>query len=437
MSTSESASPKSRGRHRAHKSGANIPSSIASYPKNAHSDAQQFHKTNSDTMPRQTRDNVTPPESPQAHHQATNGKKKRKPKPRPREVNTDFHPTSFQGYDSHTNSSSNEESTGGPSSPSQFLMTTPTKAYAGPNFHSSPAPSTLPVPKWFSKSLPATPNATTSLHAMLDIDEGDKITTLSHSLEDQESPLQRLFRADKEEKARRGQNSPPKSLPPALATLAHTPPPESPTQVRRLSPDGLEVQFSELFTMELEQKSKTAQQNILGRNLFPTLPVNSRASEAVARQKADALRSFLSEPKPLIKPRAGDDSTQQGKPTSGPATPVKRQSAVQPKQGSTTLRTPPAPRTSQPKRRNPPKTAPIPERQPHFILSPPKAPKGPYASAKTTAPKRDYKPFASSASVTRGDLSTDSVLQVSEMEEYLRRILRLERNAIAAPAVAS
>lgn len=92
---------------------------------------------------------------------------------------------------------------------------TPAQAYAGPTFHASPAPSALPIPKFFSKSLPPVEN------------DGDFKTTLQeHSSEEsstksddsptmskllhvgraqtrEASPLDMFFNADREEKARR------------------------------------------------------------------------------------------------------------------------------------------------------------------------------------------------------------------------------------------
>ncbi|PWW80440.1 hypothetical protein C7212DRAFT_350616 [Tuber magnatum] len=76
------------------------------------------------------------------------------------------------------------------------------KPYAGPLFHSSPNPSALPVPKFFSKSVPATP-AGNGLQAMVESEDSeDNSTTSSSAGQGGESHLQRLFRADKEEKER-------------------------------------------------------------------------------------------------------------------------------------------------------------------------------------------------------------------------------------------
>ncbi|KAL2350482.1 hypothetical protein BJ546DRAFT_820417, partial [Cryomyces antarcticus] len=89
-------------------------------------------------------------------------------------------------------------------------------AYAGPTFHASPAPSSLPVPKFFSKSVPAdTPPQ--SLQSRLDAESensgsssiSDVTPPITHAVpvERHESPLDIFFKADREEKAKRRSSS--------------------------------------------------------------------------------------------------------------------------------------------------------------------------------------------------------------------------------------
>ncbi|KAL1616539.1 hypothetical protein SLS56_011377 [Neofusicoccum ribis] len=96
---------------------------------------------------------------------------------------------------------------------------TPAKesAYAGPAFHASPAPASLPMPKFFSKSVPAN-DAPASMQNRLD-QESDSSGTSEKSespplvgatpvdrappRRTEESPLDLFFRADREEKARK------------------------------------------------------------------------------------------------------------------------------------------------------------------------------------------------------------------------------------------
>lgn len=98
-------------------------------------------------------------------------------------------------------------------------IATPSQAYAGPTFHASPAPSSLPIPKFFqkslSKSVPETAQAN-GLAAMMDSEvseqalspessEPSPVREKAERLQQQakeDSPLDIFFRADREEKAR-------------------------------------------------------------------------------------------------------------------------------------------------------------------------------------------------------------------------------------------
>ncbi|MCJ1276957.1 hypothetical protein MMC21_004765 [Puttea exsequens] len=92
------------------------------------------------------------------------------------------------------------------------LNETPARAYAGPTFHASPAASSLPIPKFFSKSVPNV-DRTSSLKGMME-QSGPKTTSESEgsppeenrqpfgSQACEESPLDIFFRADKEARAR-------------------------------------------------------------------------------------------------------------------------------------------------------------------------------------------------------------------------------------------
>lgn len=81
------------------------------------------------------------------------------------------------------------------SGPPKLSSTPPSKAYAGPTFHTSPAPSALPTPKFFSKSVPAG----TSLQTMMESDVRDTTTPASAGREQSQSHLEILFRAAREE----------------------------------------------------------------------------------------------------------------------------------------------------------------------------------------------------------------------------------------------
>lgn len=91
----------------------------------------------------------------------------------------------------------------------------PSKAYAGPTFHASPAASSLPMPKFYSKSVPNV-DKTKSLKTMMEQDAPDsssgsegspalehaEVTTDPRARGD--SPLDIFFRADREAKSRTG-----------------------------------------------------------------------------------------------------------------------------------------------------------------------------------------------------------------------------------------
>lgn len=101
-------------------------------------------------------------------------------------------------------------------------ITTPLKqAYAGPTFHASPAPSTLPKPKFFSKSVSS--STPSSLQARLEADKGKNQTPSPESDSQaylaprssqptptarEESPLDVFFNADRAEKARQQSSDP-------------------------------------------------------------------------------------------------------------------------------------------------------------------------------------------------------------------------------------
>jgi hypothetical protein len=115
---------------------------------------------------------------------------------------------------------------------------TPMKAYAGPTFHASPAPSSLPIPKFFSKSVPSG-TGHPSLQSRLEKEENvsppeaNSSTSNSSPAMDEakpqpaakhESPLDIFFKADQAEKSNR------KSLgAPAQKTSVLQPPQAAPT----------------------------------------------------------------------------------------------------------------------------------------------------------------------------------------------------------------
>lgn len=95
---------------------------------------------------------------------------------------------------------------------------TPSKAYAGPTFHASPAASSLPLPMFFSKSVPNV-DKNTALSQMMEQELSDpisesegspcagKIQPADERHARDESPLDFFFRADREAKGKGGTNA--------------------------------------------------------------------------------------------------------------------------------------------------------------------------------------------------------------------------------------
>ena len=126
------------------------------------------------------------------------------------------------------NNSTSDSASRAPNPPIEVSQATitPSKSapqmYAGPTFHASPAPSSLPIPKFFAKTTPSserfsdtnTANSDNSSELESSSGNGDESPTLRNSLRIDESharepsPLDIFFKADRAEKARLGQHSP-------------------------------------------------------------------------------------------------------------------------------------------------------------------------------------------------------------------------------------
>ncbi len=113
----------------------------------------------------------------------------------------------------------------GSSTPVRSTASPMKAAYAGPTFHASPAPSALPMPSFFSKSVPET-NSDEARTASVDEDasgtDGDCLRKENAQIAEQrqaqdESPLDIFFKADRHEKAERRKSSAP-VLPSGMAS---------------------------------------------------------------------------------------------------------------------------------------------------------------------------------------------------------------------------
>lgn len=134
--------------------------------------------------------------------------------------------------------------------PNASAIATPSKAaYAGPTFHASPAPSSLPVPRFFSKSVPG---PDTGLQARLDNDtdkeegfESDTGRLAPPTQNIQQSPLDMFFHADRQERAKRQSSS---GLSCSQPRVKHSDTPERPRLGQDPSNSG-----RDMFMMELDE----------------------------------------------------------------------------------------------------------------------------------------------------------------------------------------
>jgi hypothetical protein len=213
--------PRGKRANNPNNTGQNRPKPESALTKKFREAAQQDQGTASDSAMNSVVNEglVTPPatpgpaakQNPAAHYvsdsavgmQTEKGKKKNKKKDRKRP--TDITTTNIQ-----TITPPQQPSDLSTTPPNDLLLgkATPSKAYAGACFHSSPAPNALPLPKFFSKSVPSTSDGP-SLSKMLAEAEAAGLPDASNDSPPQTAPLASgtpldlLFKADKEEKARK------------------------------------------------------------------------------------------------------------------------------------------------------------------------------------------------------------------------------------------
>ncbi|EPE29916.1 hypothetical protein GLAREA_01076 [Glarea lozoyensis ATCC 20868] len=260
---------------------------------------------------------TTPPRTPRRNNQAQNAtnstarengskQKSRNKKNKPQNVTTS---PAMKGRDRTTPPLGSTSSAGLPSKP----MNTPSNGmFAGPTFHASPAPSALPIPSFYSKSVPDSPGLkTTRSFQEASLSEAESPTPpatlpLGDKVPREESPLDFFFRADRAEKERARSAS---SLNPALKATGPFPPPQDhrniqtppavgsqrrPSHVQRTSTGG-----SGMFAMELDGPQSP------GASLGPAFstPYSDRINAAKknrpredaqnALERSEALKAYL------------------------------------------------------------------------------------------------------------------------------------------------
>lgn len=193
--------------------------------------------TQTDIKPNQTMQPTTPPRTPRKDAQSTQyvpnsaapetgSKQRSRHKNRPKNVMTS--PAAGRN-DRNTPPLNGAQSAGIPTS-ARPLNTPSTAAYAGSTFHASPAPSALPKPSFYSKSVPESPGIKDlrSLKAapLTSAASTPPVAPSVDHLSREESPLDLFFKADREEKARARSASSTKAF--AAPNGPFPPPPESP-----------------------------------------------------------------------------------------------------------------------------------------------------------------------------------------------------------------
>ncbi|MCJ1330111.1 hypothetical protein MMC10_006793 [Thelotrema lepadinum] len=148
------------------------------------------------------------------------------PTPSKRKINRGRRRTTTKQEENNSTSDSTSRVSRPPTDEEPQGTATPSKSalqmYAGPTFHASPAPSSLPIPKFFAKTTPLsekfsdtnTTHSDNSSELESSSGNGDESPTLRSSFRIDESharepsPLDIFFKADRAEKARLGQHSP-------------------------------------------------------------------------------------------------------------------------------------------------------------------------------------------------------------------------------------
>ena len=181
-------------------------SSYAAYPRNYQNNHRNAHShvlNHSDAEPNSSQQPSTPPRTPRRQEQFTNGNptetgSKQKPRnKRPKNVLTS---PAMVRNGRNTPPQGGQQSAALPQSSAKPILTPSTAAYAGPTFHASPAPSALPIPSFYSRSVPESPG----MKIMKEASQSppDAPPSSKTQVQREESPLDFFFKADREEKAR-------------------------------------------------------------------------------------------------------------------------------------------------------------------------------------------------------------------------------------------
>ncbi|KAI9839029.1 MAG: hypothetical protein M1837_002283 [Sclerophora amabilis] len=205
----------------------------------------------------------------------------------------------------------------GVSTPFKPPTTPPKAAYAGATFHASPAPSSLPIPSFFSQSVPELPAANSYSTTTGQSSKGNDISptrahsnVVGNSKTVDESPLDIFFKADREEKARAklGKASDASEGSPTT-TLLQSPlrDEDSPLKNRRNhSRNPTDSSISDIFPLEMDGTSATGRtpdpafatpykvrMNAIRPNTAPTTTTAMQSPDNDHGRKTQALKEML------------------------------------------------------------------------------------------------------------------------------------------------
>lgn len=173
-------------------------------------------------------------------------------------------------------------------------------AYAGPTFHASPAPSALPIPSFYSKSVPDSPSIRQMFKDKQTPSPAPTPPTEKASYND--SPLDIFFNADRAEKERARSAISAKIVngpfqPPAASSRISQTPPAPRSQNKAQNSQSKRISGSGIFTME-ELDGETESGSPFG-PAFST-PYSERINAArsgnqssKSSQNTDALKAYL------------------------------------------------------------------------------------------------------------------------------------------------
>lgn len=191
--------------------------------------------------------------------------------------------------------------------------------YAGPTFHASPAPSALPMPSFFSKSMPESDLAPT-LESENEGFEGDpeiettpskpKSRPQNTAQGEQSTPLDFLFKAAVQARNAQAQRSPEAELPTRSPQTDSKALPRNPNNVTEgMFP--LEMEGSESPGFQIGPSFATSYRDRMGALRSASSPTQSPAelNEGERKAKTEALKSLLLNPRPQ-RPSSSTAATQ-------------------------------------------------------------------------------------------------------------------------------